>query len=325
VQRTIRQHSVPRSYLRRFTFGPKELIWCFDKTKPDKPFPTGLMNVAQDRCFYDLPDDFVEKAMPPGSVVDLQVIEKCLGQKDAQLKEGIDELLETVERKGIGREWRIKFSPLVIIQYLRTRGAREGIDQSRVKMFDILFREYLKRKHPEFPQDGFEITSNREALPVDQAQQLLNEDQIVNLSMDLLKHIWVVWVNPTVQPFYTSDEPVVKKANKFADFRSFTGFRAPGIEIAFPVSPRHLLCMYERSHFPQYARLDNCAARINPFGVERYNVLQVKRSTRQVFCSMKAFEQAEGVCRRFPEVCDPNRPRVRVEQKGDLIGHFDVD
>jgi hypothetical protein len=204
---------------------------------------------------------------------------------------------------------------------MRGREHRERIRQQREKLTLARFKEYCKLNHPEIPADFDQYVTlkyNDHLATADQMRQLIDADEIEKISVDLLKHIWVVGINRTMQPFYTSDNPVVKMPHILAPGRSLTGFRSQGIEIAFPLSPTHILVMYERRHHYQvYGRMDNSVNRLNAFGVERYNQWQVKQSYRQVFCTKKEFEQAEGVCRRFPEVCDPERNRVNVEVNGD--------
>ena len=56
------------------------------------------------------------------------------------------------------------------------------------------------------------------------------------------------------------------------------------------------------------------------FGVEHFNTLQVMKCHRQVYCETNQFEQAEGVCRRFPEVCAQGQSRVQIIQREDLFG-----
>ena len=82
----------------------------------------------------------------------------------------------------------------------------------------------------------------------------------------------------------------------------------------------HILVMLERSYFRNMAWADGKARGMDAFGVEHFHSLQVLKCHRQVLCEADQFEQALGVCRRHPEACAPDRPRVEVIQIEDTIG-----
>ena len=60
--------------------------------------------------------------------------------------------------------------------------------------------------------------------------------------------------------------------------------------------------------------------------VERYNTMQVMKSTQYVFCAKKDFELAERLCKTQPEICDPNRERAHVDSdlSPDGVGNIEV-
>jgi hypothetical protein len=129
-----------------------------------------------------------------------------------------------------------------------------------------------------------------------------------------------VAINETPHPFYTSDNPVEKRANVQRPGRSLNGLRSPGIEIGFPLSSRHALVMLERTYFHMMAWLDGLARGMDAVGVERLNKTQVMKAQRHVFCESDSFAFADAVCVEHPEVCSPDRERVEVVRDGDTIG-----
>ena len=318
-QRTKRQHYVPRCYLSGFT-KDGENIWAFDKTTGRPAFRSGLMNVAQEIGFYDLP--VPASANLPEVVGPVDIAEKALGPGDASLAEAIRKLVHEVETTAtLTRDTVMLMSLHVVRQWLRTRRARQHLAETYEAHFRVEFGEYVRRKQPDlFPHlDQLRFVMDETQLTALQLQRLLDPDAIADLAELLLKHIWVVGVNRTIQPFYTSDNPVVKKANAKRPGRSFTGLRSPGIEIAFPVTSRHILLICERSYFADGAHLHGRAVSLSPSDVERYNCLQVQQSYRQVYCETDQFEQARGECRLHPEVCKLDRPHVEVIREGDLV------
>jgi hypothetical protein len=234
----------------------------------------------------------------------------------------IEGIIETADRRRlILREHRLRLAPCIVIQLQRTTLMRDVILETNEKQMQAIADAYVRKTFPEVAEDQYpRVEYNRELLPVVQAQRIFDEDLVVEMAAMINRHIWFIGTNDTIQPFYTSDHPVVKKANVQRPGRSFNGLRSPGIEIAFPLSSRHILVMVERSYFHAMASLDGRAMPMDPIGVEHFNSLQVLKSRRQVFCEADKFEQALGVCRRFPEVCAPDRPKVEVVQTEDAIG-----
>jgi uncharacterized protein DUF4238 len=324
VQKTIRQHTVPQCYLRRFC-REGERLFAFDKTTR-KSFPTNVADIAVQRYFYDLPEDHLKKACP-GQNIDVQIVEKSFMQMEGRSKALFDELLDAANRHGvIPRLLRLHLAPYIIFQWLRTRLARDHRLELMIKTREALVNAYLEKKNPEAAKIvEIKVEFDRTLLPLVQAQTFFNEARVAELAAIIDRHIWFIGLNKTIQPYYTSDHPVVKKANREHPGRSFTGLRSPGIEIAFPLSSKHLLVMLERSHFQKVEELDGRAVPMNAFGVEHFNALQVMKCHRQVYCEAEQFEQAEGVCRRYPEACSPERSTVEVSKSGGLLRILTLD
>lgn len=319
MSRTRRQHFVPQFYLRRFCKDGKGL-WAFDKTTR-RTFQARTTDVALQTDFYDLPGDLVQKACP-GEQVDLQFVEKSLSQAEGYSKPVLDDLLEAADKQGvIPRPLRLKLAPYLVLQSLRTRLSRDVVAEMTTKFREAEANAYLAATMPGAAEKvQITVDIDPKILPVLQARSFFDEDHIVEMAAILNRHIWFIGINKTIQPFYTSDHPFVKKANRHHPGRSFTGLRSPGIEIAFPLDSRHLLVMLERTHFRSMEKFDGLARPMDPFGVCHFNELQVLKCHRQVYCQEDKFEQAMGVCIRYPEACAVDRTRVQTVQNDDVFG-----
>jgi hypothetical protein len=319
MQKTMRQHYVPQCYLRRFC-KEGQRFFAFDKITR-KSFSTSVADIALQRNFYDLPEEPLKQAYP-GEDIDVQLVEKAFSHMEGWSKGLFDELLAEIDRRGvIPRPLRLQLAPYVIIQLFRTRLFRDRLLETTLKTKELLAKQLVEQKIPGATKHvEIKVEFDPSLIPVLHAQRFFDEDLVVELAAIINQHIWFVGVNPTIQPYYTSDHPVVKKANREQPGRSFTGLRSPGIEISFPLSSRHILVMLERSHFQHIAKFDGRAQVMDPIGVEHFNALQVMRCQRQVYCETNQFEQAESVCRRFPEVCVLDRSWVQIIQKDDLFG-----
>jgi hypothetical protein len=279
------------------------------------------VNVAQQRYFYDIPEALLAKAYPQQNI-DSQFVEKAFSQMEAVLNRLIAEIIESAERQRvIPRHLRLSLAPCIIIQSLRTFLMRDLIQETNDKLIQAIVDSLMQRNFPEVPKDQYpQFQYNRQLAIIQSIRMFFDEDRIVKLSEMINRHIWFIGINKTIQPFYTSDHPVVKKANIVRPDRSFNGFRSPGIEIAFPLSSGHILVILERSYFQRMASADGKARLMDPEGVEHFNALQVLKCHRHVFCEANQFEQALGVCRQHPEACSSDRAKVRVVETDDRFG-----
>src|SRR5262249_51802429 len=112
-------------------------------------------------------------------------------------------------------------------------------------------------------------------------------------------------------------EPVVRDRNPPED-ESIHVAPGVGIEYAFPLNSEFILVMFDRYMLskigvPGYEQFEYKTLEFGPVDVERYNALQVAKSTQYVFCLEDKFALAERLCREEPRICDPNRERSEVE------------
>lgn len=318
MQRTKRQHTVPRCYLARFCKDGRGLF-VFDKAT-GRSFASKATDASVRSCFYDFPADVTARACPDEDV-DLQMVEKDFSRMEGIANQVLAEIIaEADRRRVITPIHRAEIAPYIIIQSLRTSLAREMLREMMEKTAQALATANLRWKMPEVADD-FEITAtlDRKFLPITQARPIYDQGLIDQLSDILLGHIWYVGINRSMQPFYTSDHPVIRKAHVHREGRSFTGFRSPGIEIAFPLTSRHALVLLERSHHRGVADRHGKAVLLDALEVDRLNELQVLRCHRQVYCEAEAFGPARHTCKRHPETCAPNRPQMEVRHSGDTI------
>lgn len=143
----------------------------------------------------------------------------------------------------------------------------------------------------------------------------------------LSSHIWIIGINETNQPFWTSDSPVVTSQHKpgLSESHSYSGIASKGVEIAFPITSRYVLVLCDREVFAHYQNVDCKTVKFNDRHIIYYNSLQVIQSNRQVYSSQTTFDLAKEVCNTYPEVCDPNRTRARIDLiDGHIIGQIGV-
>lgn len=326
IQKTKNQHYVPQGYLEKFTYDGSRLF-VFDKFSK-KSYPTHTKNIASETYFYDVHSDLLQdfheqvsiRGYPPedSAIIerasDPQLVEHELSAIESVFYRERNELLNTLNNMGsIKPDQKEAMAYFMTIQMLRTPEARRAfieLQESMVtKLLDDeeLFAQY-DQKYASLEHAAFMFSP-----------------EIQQASMHALSnHIWIVGNNQTSQPLLTSDTPVVMKAHS-AQFREI-GVQVPGVEIAFPLSPRFILILLERNFFRNLASQDCTSCSLSANQVTYYNRLQVLRSYRQVYSSSDDFSMVEQICQRFQDICDPDRTYVRARwhRKGSSqdILHF---
>ena len=303
-QRTRVQHYVPQLYLRGFA-TPSQKLFCYDKLQ-DTSYPTTIYAAAQESFFYEVPPGTTTEPVP------VNAIERKLGELETEWAPRLSALIASADADNITHEQLAYFSPFVALQWMRTRTHRDTLHAALNQLGQTHANDLIKLN---FPGEDLKVrvTFPETGMPAIQAEQMLDPDVILQMARDLDRHIWVIGINNTGRPLYTSDHPVVRRANRKDGDRWLVGVRDLGIEFAFPLDARHLLLILERGHFKDWKSLDSRTAPLTLDQVADYNQLQVMKSGRWVYCLHDEFEIARTACIADPRIRDPNRPRVNVE------------
>lgn len=303
------QHYVPRCYLRRFAQNDKH-VYVFDKQTRNS-FQSSINGIAAGKYFYDLPQEAVG---PDG---DVQATEKWLSMVEADLSKTVSGLLDTVRSLSpITDAQRHLMAFFMAVQFFRTMERRLLIEDLRndqalfIKKAMIRMGRSVDEIEAAIKQD--ELVCLEETAAQVHAKTLMNPTLLRNTTTILERHIWMIGVNDTKHLFYTSDHPVVKRSHLSHIPLVGDGLGSPGIEIAFPLDPRHVIVMYERSIFKDAASLDGAIFQTTQDNVEYYNSLQVAQCHRQVYSSTDAFCLARRICLESPGIANPDRKRTRI-------------
>lgn len=331
---TQKEHYVPQCYLRNFAIdGNPEKIHVFDKTKAQIRRNQNISDNAQERYFYDIDIDKIlaeaskeNRAKIMNQFGDdyetfhndkTQYIEKLFGQ---ELEGGYSQLLKDIIEKAcsatpwyisncycMSEEQKIAFSIYLSVQYIRTRNM---IEEGYTKLYEKLFRKIYNKKceDNELKLKPGDVTFSigKEALKIPHAEMFLNEDVILDLSVAFLNHIWVIYINNTKIPFWTSDSPVVLN-NMPSGFMANKGIMSKGIEIYLPLSGKVCLALYDREVYEMAFALktsfkDRFYLQASEEIVERCNMIQVNECNRCVYAETDNFSIAEKMCMDYPSI-----------------------
>lgn len=306
--KVIKQHFVQRKYLELYSGSEK--IHVFDKSTR-KAFPSNVRDVANERYFYDVPEldaitgesQFLEKYFHPFETAAPEVmINLMTALDDGSFKE-------------LAKEDRDQLATYFSLQYMRTKESRvastEVVEKILTEMAFAVGREMLEELG--LKKEAIVAKVDEDKIPALHAIHILNEELRDELTEILKNHIWLIVVNHTATPLYTSDHPLVKKGHITHPVLAMNGLGSPGVEVDFPLSSKYLITMVDRTYFKQYESLDG---RIHEVTKEEtitwYNHLQVYQSYRQIFCNSPSFTLVEEMIQKNPDICKIDYDRVQV-------------
>jgi len=184
------QHYVPRFYLKKFAKVDNNnyFIDCFDKNT-DNQFNTNVMNIACEKFFYDTEHDI------------LQETEKNLAAIEGKFSESLSNLIKLRDISKISNEDRHFISMFIAVQYIRTKENREMLKDSINQLAERLSKEKLS------PQLAKKIEDAQTDESIKEMQIRLLGDT-PRLAEIIYQMKWIVIINGTKTPFWTSDNPV---------------------------------------------------------------------------------------------------------------------
>lgn len=116
--------------------------------------------------------------------------------------------------------------------------------------------------------------------------KILDQGSDSEISKILSSYIWLFGVNSTSISLWTSDNPIAIKPHE--DFG--TGLSSSGVQVAYPISSKHLLIMFEPSFWNKLKNFDGMSIILSENDVKSYNKLQAIQCYRQTYSSKKNFE-----------------------------------
>jgi hypothetical protein len=283
------QHKVPQFYLKRFAISGKKSIFVFNKrTQIIKP--RKIKRVACEKYFYDYPEKFIPKGQTK------QECETRLSRLEDRAKLMFDMILNYANKKEEIPSANIgSMAVYITIQILRGQRNRDKlIDISKsTETLDLRHRDILLTEYGESYHEDFAAYVNIQTL----TNTYYSIDKIFPELSNRFK--WLIGINNTNLPLYTSDEPVVNNANKETAYIGEWKIMEAGKAIYFPISPKFVIILEDRHYYVpcytdrwEFQELDETM-------VEYLNTLQVAQSYNQVFSNINRFELAYKYMKKF--------------------------
>jgi len=308
AQMTINQHTVSRCYLKRFANAQRR-FFSFNKIH-GKPSSSGTKTATVQECFYDF---------DPTTLTDpnaeIQWVEKTFSLLENRFEEILAAAILEADAGVISYETGSSLAQVIAFQWMRTVGRRADILEAEQKAMQAEIDKWYAENEPCIPPGKFKRGIGYEAGL--HANRMFDDGAVFKIAEKFWNLYWIVGRNTTGQPFYTSDDPVVRDRippeNDGPNVSPWVG-----IEYSFPLSSKFTLVMMDRYMLSKTANMNGENVERHTFDmgeacVERYNALQVAKSTQYVYCEENKLQLAERLCHGEPRICDPARSRDLVD------------
>lgn len=301
----MRQHYIPRCYLRRFS-GNERSIHTYDKIHCKK-YNASLMSVCCEDDLYTISDEYVKENNKKGEseinqlTLETEHFAHMVEPLYAQLLEQVDVIKEEwLTGKGHYRLQFIEKRELalhIITQYFRMpqigdvmvddyiRMERAGIDMVKEMMA-------VQTGNEDFRKLEIDLKCEKPALHANLSY--LDNETLMTFANAIARNIFVFWISMG-NDFYTSDFPIVVSPHVENVRPMYMGLAQYGGELTMPLSPGLALSVYDRSYFKDKEDIDGAFVNADDKEVRRQNYLRYMYATQHVFSYKNDFSLIDFV------------------------------
>ena len=302
IKSNIKQHVVPRSYLKRFgkkNLNNKGYNIAVKQLKSNKIFIDSVDNVAFRKNFYDVSD---KKDSKHWEKFFSSEIEPLYGPEMTNIIVSLT--LSNKKNDILTVSQLVLLSKMISFQILRVPGFLERRFKNGEIMFDETINEtsqwfqlppeIIKSKLEDFVKNKDNFIRNM-TIPL-----IVDKDRLDKLSDVLAEKIWLIYFNNSSVPFITSDSPVVmhniiRNSVSYAD----NGIGRDDTFIYYPISSKILIRI-----IPRNFRGRNMNSLNNTLGflsnadisfINSVNNLQIRHAENQIFVHPDFMDYLESV------------------------------
>jgi hypothetical protein len=297
-QKTVKQHYVPRHYLKNFKDAEGKL-WVYNK-ESDVHFDSGETKVAFENNFYDM----VDGSMEGGAAErwnDEEIGEKAITRFDQELDRVLKLLLSEGEYVGVRFDIRTATAFAMAIQHMRTAAFRERLNKSVCEGYNELARDLTKLNFPGQEHLSPTVTISEAMLKHEHVKTIFDYNHWRLFGDAISAHHWAFCIAPSGAEFITSDEPVSMRFHYAGKGLDSTGIKSKGAEIVYPLSRRFALVTREKS-LPQFATTDGCPMKVTSEFVQYCNFVVAANCRRFVFGGLSDFATIRGFFDQNPKL-----------------------
>lgn len=325
MQKTKKQHFVPRCYLENFQIPNSYRIHVYDKNLK-KSRINSINDIASENYFYDIKfseilpedklDDILKGRITAKDLDDEQYIERYLATTvETEYAKLLDKLIQNISSITpwiaencffISETQKVDFSVCLAMQYVRTKSVREGILESA----DCLMQALDDMNATQRLKDSMRVT--KEASKYIHGKMILDKKDILEATQLFNRLTWVLGINKTKKLLYTSDSPIGTKAHLSDPIISMSGLSSKGVEVFFPLTPSAILIMFDGDYHKNLASQDrNYIMMTMTENIDYYNSLCVMRSDRCIYSTDGDFTLIDQMIKKDSHALDTHRTELR--------------
>lgn len=313
-----KQHYVPQSYLESWAIPGTHQVHVYNKSQR-KTYFTNIENVAAERYFYDIDftgilteEDLKRYGITPCDpkhIDDGQYIENFFAnQVEGFFEQQLRSVIQCTKKMS---PWEINncvfmsvrdkflFSFHLALQYIRVKSVRNAMTDSA----DCLAQALTDMGASQQVIEEYSVPESE--LPYIHGRMILNQKEIEELSQCFFSLTWILQVNRSSQPFYTSDSPIGTKAHVKHPFLSMAGLKSKGVEAYFPISPELMLVMLDGDYHTGIKEYDRRIIELTSIdSVNDYNSRCVIHSDACIFSKTDDFSIIEEMLAQNPDILD---------------------
>lgn len=323
-----KQHYVPQCYLNAWVIPDTHQVYVFDKILQTMR-RNSIEDIASEKYFYDIDftcliseedlKNFGLDDYDPANVDDGQYIENFFATKiEGEYRGILNQIISRTRQMNL-REMKncffiseynkFLFSFHLAYQIIRVKAVRNSLMDSQ----DCLVQALKDMGTSQETIARYSISEAR--LPFIHGKMILDRKEIDNISKCFFTLSWILLVNRTGYPFFTSDNPIGTIAHVEHPICSMTGLASRGVEVFFPISPNLMLIMADG----EYHKVDHCDRRIlgtdNIDEIRYYNSKCIINSERCVFSSCEDFSIVDEMIKKNPKILHQPRSMMQLGEK----------
>ena len=310
-----KQHYVPQCYLNAWAIPDTHQVYVFVKMLQTRR-RNSIEDIASEKYFYDIDftgivseedlKNFGLDDCNPANLDDGQYIENFFATKvEGNYRDILNKIISRTRQMNL---WEMKncffiseynkflFSFHLAYQIIRVKAVRNSLMDSQ----DCLVQALKDMRASQETIARYGISESH--LPFIHGKMILDRKEIDDISKCFLTLSWILLVNRTGYPFFTSDSPIGTIAHIQHPICSMTGLASRGVEVYFPISPDLMLIMADG----EYHKLDHCDRRIlaadNIDEIRYYNSKCIINSERCVFSSCEDFSIVDEMIKENPKI-----------------------
>ena len=288
----MKQHYIPRCYLRQFS-NNKKSIYTYDK-QHSKKYNASLMSVCCEDDIYTFSEEFVKRNKEEGNCTINRLsietdhfahtVEPLYIQLLNQINEIKEEWVTGKDHYILNFYEKKELALHIVTQYFRLPQIGDTLVDNYIRMerasIDMM-KELMAKQTNNDDYKKIKINPTCEKPALHANLSYLDNETLMMFANAIANNIFVFWISKG-NDFYTSDFPIVVSPHVENVRPMFMGLAQYGGELTMPLSPGLALSVYDRSYFKNKEDIDGAFVNADDKEVRRQNYLRYMYATQHV-------------------------------------------